>query len=219
MFKYILSLIGFGPKVDAAVAQRATTPPGPYGLRLGLSAVIDLSVLGLDKENLSMPPSKETFVITGHGTVEDGLVHRFYDDDHRMLQVVCEEGSMEPREVMLYQAWDDVQPVTDAEWNAWEGPHGKMRRATYDAEGTVFERVWGEPSTPIAPLVEFTETVVTDEGSKKLFQKTMSYRRVLPNGLTESLLIISVRDLASNDRGSISFMVGNTLAVADVRSV
>lgn len=218
MFKHLLSLIGFGPKTEAPV-ERKTTPAGPYGLRLGLSAMLDLSVLGLDRESLSMKPSSEKFIITGHGTVEDGLVHRFYDDGHRMLQVVCGEGSMEPREVTLYQAWDEVQPVTEAEWNDWEGARGKMRRATYDAEGTVFERVWGEPSTPIAPLVEFTETVVTDDGSKKLFQKTMSYRRELPNGLIESLLIISMRDLDSNDRGSISFMVGNTLAVADVKPV
>lgn len=217
MLQFIKGLLGLG---KAAEPERKTTPAGPYGLRLGLSAQVDLSVVKLDRESASMPISSESFVITGHGTIDGGLVHRFYDDDHRMLQVVCKDGNPAiVQEVALYQAWDEVVPVTAAEWDGWEGTDGKMRRATYDADGTVFERVWGEPSTRIAPLVEFTEEVTTEDGTKRLFQKTMSYRRRLPNGVTENLLVISVRDLDSNDRGSISFMVGNTLTVADVRPV
>lgn len=220
MLAFLKSLFGLGPK-DAPAKASVRSEPGPMGLSLGLAATIDVNAYRLDEGSLpmGMPPSR--IVITGHGVSAldgGGILHRFYDDDGRILQILCVDSLENVTEAMILVPWDSVVPQTDREWNSWEAPGGKMRGVTYDADGIEFERVWGEPTSRDVPPVEFTERVVADEGPvKRVHQKTMAFKRKLPNGNAENLLIISERDLASNDRGSIGFMLGYGLAVADVR--
>ena len=221
-FKKLMARL-FGGGVPALPAPQArTSSPGPLGLRLGKAVSMNLDVLRLDEENLSIKgiTPREMF-ITGHGVAKldgGGLLHRFYDDEGRILQFVCMDSVENPTEVMILLPWDSVTPQTEREWNNWEGPGGKMRAARYDAEGTVFDRYWGDPSSPDIPLVEFTETIDADEGPRKfVHQKTMAFRRSLPNGNSESLLIISEQDQASADRGLIGFMLGYGLSSNDVR--
>lgn len=228
MFDFIKKLIAkwFGGSAPAPAlpAPKRRTEPGPMGLFLGRSFTMNLEMLSLEAESLSWKEEIDPdMVITGHGVTNldgGGILHRFYDDDGRILQVVCNGSIDNPTEVMLLLPWDSHTPQTDREWNNWEGPGGKMRARTYDAEGTVFERVFGDPSTPDVPLIEFTETIDADEGPRKrVHQKTMSFKRSLPSGNVENLLIISERDLASDERGSLGFMLGYGLAVGHVKSV
>ena len=91
--------------------------------------------------------------------------------------------------------------------------------AIFEAGGFGFERVWGQPDTPWVPPAEFTEEVTVSEGPvRRLHQKIMPYRREV-GSLLETLIIAVERDLASNDRGSVTFMIGYGLAISDVNPV
>jgi len=218
IFKAIQEMLG---GAETPAGPRA--PVGPFGLTLGRA--VSLDVMGLKvAQGLALPPPSETLVVTGYGIASlDGgtAVHRFYDDEHTMLQVMCENGvgPESVREVMLLRPWDTVSPASEAEWRVWDAPGGRIGAARFEAEGLVFERVWGDPSTPWIEPAEFTEEVAVDEGPRSLIhQKVVPYRREV-SGVTENLIIAVERDLSSNDRGSVTFMIGYGLSPADVTPV
>ena len=214
----------FGAK-PAAIPEAPTAEQGPLGLGLGLAASIDLMRLRATQSTLAMPPMAETFVITGHGVVDlgDGShLHRYYDDEHVMLQVLCEGGITNDcvREVMFFHPWDSVVPQSEREWSQWDGRGGKIGLASFSADGFTFERHWGDPVDDWIEPVQFTETVVTVEGVRNIHQKVVSYRRPITGGEdNESLLIAVERDLATSDRGVVTFMIGYDVAAVDVTPV
>lgn len=217
------SLIGGASEPEPTAPRR--TQAGPFGLSLGRGVRVDIDAWHLVQGDLSAGAPPDSLVVTGHGVVDldaDGILHRFYDDDDNILQVLCvggvDEGSV--REVMLLRPWDSIVPQTPGEWSNWDGPGGRIGRRSYDADGVQFERFWGDPASEWVPPVEFVEDVTVDEGpAKRVYQKTMAYRRMLPTGGFENLLVIVERDLASGDRGSVSFMLGYGVPAADVRPV
>ena len=208
----------------SAAGAAPTSPPGPFGLSLGRAVALDTMRLRLEEKRLAMRLPPETLVITGHGVADldsSGLLHRYYDDSHTMLQVLCLGGTSDDciREVTLYHLWDEVVPATAREWAEWDGEGGKIGAAIFEADGFRFERVWGDPSTHRIPPAEFTEEVAVDEGPKRLIhQKIMPYRRDI-GPFIETLLIAVERDLASRDRGSVTFMIGYGLSPVDVTPV
>ena len=220
---WLKSLLSDAP--EAAAPQPRRTQAGPFGLSLGRAVGIDVDAYRLIEGDLSDKVPPGSLVVSGHGVVNldaSGILHRYYDDKDNVLQVVCVGGvdAASVREVMLLQPWDSVVPQTPGEWATWEGPGGRLGRRTYDADGVLFERHWGDPASEWVPLVEFVEDVTVDEGPpRRVHQKTMAYKRPLPNGVVENLVIIVERDLASGDRGSISFMLGYGVAPADVQPV
>jgi hypothetical protein len=207
-------------------AQATSTPAatGPFGLGLGRAVALDTLRLRLEESRLAMRLPPDTIVITGHGVASldaSGLLHRFYDDDGAMLQVLCSSGTSDAniQEITVYHLWDEVVPTTSAEWSRWDGPGGRIGAATFEADGFGFERVWGEPGTPWVPPAEFTEEVTVSEGPvRRLRQKIMPYRREV-GSLVETLILAVERDLASSDRGSVTFMIGYGLAISDVNPV
>jgi hypothetical protein len=213
----------FGGAKEPAGPTPRRTKEGPFGLSLGRAVTFDLIRLKIAGDALAMGVPPERMVISGHGSVDLGggsLLHRFYDDNDRMLQVVCNGSVDEVQEVMLLQPWDNVVPATQGEWLAWLGPNGKMGQAKYNADGIIFDRVWGDPNTPWIPAVEFVEDIVVDEGAdKSIHQSSMAYKRILPGDVTENLIIIAERNLALSDPGDIAFMVGYSLSPADVTPV
>jgi len=212
-------LFGGGSKGPAP-----TSPAGPLGLTLGRAASLDVMRLRLEEARLAMKLPPDTLVITGHGVASldsASVIHRFYDDNHTTLQVLCVGGIGDEsvREITLYHLWDEVVPTTPGEWAVWDGPNGKIGQAVFEADGFRFERVWGDPTTAWIPPAEFTEEVTVDEGPQRLIhQKIMPYRREV-GPIVETLLIAVERDLASNDRGSVTFMIGYGLSMADVTPV
>jgi len=197
---------------------------GPFGLSIGRAVAFDTMRLRLDADRLAMDLPPESLVITGHGVAEldgQGLLHRYYDDKHSMLQVLCNGGIGDENigEITLYHLWDELVPATDAEWARWDGPGGKIGAASFEADGFRFERVWGDPSTPWIPPAEFTEEVSIGQDSPRLIhQKIMPYRREI-GPVIEALIIAVERDLASRDRGSVTFMIGYGLASSDVTPI
>lgn len=217
VFKRLTGL--FGDKSSPAPAKA-----GPFGLGLGRAVSFDLLRLKLELDKLAMRPPAETLVISGHGVAAldvSAVIHRYYDDDNTILQVLCSDGTGDEsiREITLFHPWDVVVPSSPAEWAAWDGPNGRIGAAVFEADGFRFGRVWGEPTTAWVQPAEFTEEVTVGDGDTRLIhQKIMPYRRQVGT-LVENLLITVERDLASHDRGSISFMIGYGLAKADVTPV
>jgi hypothetical protein len=214
VFKSLKGLFGGGSTPEVPDV------PAPLGLRVGRAVSMDVMRLRLETSRLAVAIPSETMVITGHGTATldgAGQIHRFYDDSHTMLQILCVGGITDDciREVTLYVPWDEVVPTTASEWARWDAQGGHIGSALFEADGFRFERVWGEPSTPWISPAEFVEEVVTEDGRKSIHQKVVPYRREV-GGLVETLMLAVERDLASQDRGSVTFMIGYGLAKADV---
>ena len=217
------SRFGGRPEPDALPDER-----GPLAVAIGHALEID--VLGLQAdltggEPAMGPPTGGAFVVAAHGTAPldaDTELHRYYDDEHRMLQVMVPPGGGEADvlDLSLYAPWDSVAPMNRAEWDRWTGPDGLIGRAEYDADGIAFERFWGE-GPERAPLVEFTEAVEDGETRREIHQRCMLYAR--PVGRAQEMLLINIeRDLATRARaegGSVEFLIGYGLGPGDVRRV
>lgn len=197
---------------------------GPFGVGIGRAVTLDLIRLRLEETRLANGLPPETLVISAHGVADlDGAstIHRYYDESGAMLQVLCAGGIGDDniQEVTLYHPWDEVVPTTEAEWAGWSGHGGRMGAAVFEADGFRFERVWGEPATPWVQPAEFTETVTAEDGAERhVHQKIVPYRREVGTAI-EALIIAVERDLASADRGSVTFMIGYGLQISDVTPV
>lgn len=215
MFKTLRGLFTGGDTPDEPPAQ------APFGLAVGRAVSVDVMRYRLEAPRLAVEVPSETLVVTAHGTAAmdgDGVLHRFYDDANTMLQVLCVGGVTDDciREITLYVPWDEVVPASPAEWARWDGQGSAIGAAVFEADGFRFDRVWGDPSTPWISPAEFVEDIRTAVGpGRSIHQKLVPYRRQV-GPLIETLVLSIERDIASQDRGSVSFMIGYGLARADV---
>ena len=201
---------------------------GPLACAIGGAFRID--TLGIEASLASGEPAMGApaggdFIVTAIGVARlDGAseLTRYYDDDHRMVQVIAAPGGGADTitDVSLYAPWDSVVPAGRAEWDRWTGPRGLIGAPSYDADGIVYARYWGSGNAQ-ADLVEFVETV--DDGSTKrdIHQRCMLYARDVGTG--EEMLLINIeRDLSHHAReegGAISFIIGYGLGTADIERV
>jgi hypothetical protein len=219
----IRSPFGGGRKEPDLPAER-----GP--LRCAISGAFDIDTLGLQAslaagEPAMAPPMGGPFIVSAVGTARlDGNseLTRYYDDDHRMLQVIAAPGGgpESVTDVSLYTPWDSVVPGGAGEWTRWTGPRGLIGAPTYDADGILFTRYWGTGADQ-ADLVEFVETVDDGERQRQIHQRCMLYSR--PVGAGEEMLLLNIEaDLdavARREGSSIEFLIGYGLGVADVQRV
>ena len=206
------------------------TPRGRGPLDLAIGHAVEIDTLGLEAdlaagEPAMGPPRGGPFVVVAHGVARldaDTELHRYYDDDHAMLQVMAPPGGGEGEvlDVSLYRPWDSVAPMTRSEWDGWTGPDGLIGQRRYDADGIAFERFWGEGEEK-APLVEFTEQVDDGEATRSIHQRCMLYSR--PVGAGEEMLLLNIErdiaDHAAHEGGSIEFLIGYGLGPADIRKI
>ena len=204
-------------------------------LRLAIGHAVDIDTLSLQSDLLGAEPAMGApergpfaggaFVVEAHGVASmdaDTELHRYYDAEHRMLQVLTPPGGGEADvlDVSLYAPWDSVAPMGRAEWDRWTGPNGLIGAPRYDADGIAFTRYWGEGEEH-APLVEFVEEVDDGEARRSIHQRCMLYAR--PVGRVEEMLLLNVeRDLADRSRSegaSVEFLIGYGLGPAAIRRV
>ncbi|GGC41258.1 hypothetical protein GCM10011371_30860 [Novosphingobium marinum] len=218
----IRSLFG-GRKKDSLPEER-----GPF--RCAINGAFHLDTLGLQASLASGEPAmgapeSGNFVVTAIGTAQldaGAELTRYYDDEHRMLQVIAPPGAGPESiaDVSFYAPWDSVVPAGQGEWDRWTGARGLIGAPEYDADGILFTRYWGEGEDH-ADLVEFVEKVDDGETAREIHQRCMLYAR--PVGKGEEMLLLNIeRDLAVTARqqgSSIEFLIGYGLGAADVHRV
>jgi len=207
--------------------QRPSAPErGPLGVAIGGGIEIDTLSLQatLAGHATSLPvPTGGMMIVAAYGEAQlgaDAHLARYYGDDDTILQVMTPSGrpGEDLLDVSLYRPWDSVVPTSAAEWSRWRGPQGRIGQPRFDADGTLFERFWGE-GPGRADLVEFVEDVDGLDGRRSIHQSCMLYARALGEG-REMLLLNIERDLgarASAEGASIEFLVGYGLLPADIR--
>ncbi|WP_064692981.1 YjfK family protein [Rhizobium aegyptiacum] len=201
---------------------------GPLSAAIGGALEIDFLSLEADAlggEPAMRLPRSGPFIIAGYGEVPldaATVLSRYYDEENRMIQVMSASGK--PGEaiddISFYQPWDSVVPAGQSEWNRWTGPGGLIGQPSYDADGILYNRFWGD-GPERAQLVEFVEKVSDGEAQRSIHQTCMLYYR--PLGSTREMLLINVErdlDLGQAQAGSsVEFLIGYGLAPADVRRV
>ncbi|BCH61233.1 hypothetical protein RvVAR0630_38570 [Agrobacterium vitis] len=201
---------------------------GPLGAVIG--GALDLDFLSLEADALgaqpAMPlPQSGAFIIAAYGEVRldaASVLSRYYDENHHMIQVMSPSGMPGDgiEDISFYRPWDSVVPVSQSEWNRWTGPSGMIGAPSYDADGILFNRFWGE-GPERAETVQFVEEVEDGETSRSIHQSCMLYYR--PLGTTQEMLLINVeRDLDPSQAQagrSVEFLIGYGIGAADVRRV
>lgn len=219
----VFGLFGGGDKKDDLPAEH-----GPLGIAIG--GAIELDTLSLQAELLGGTPALEppeggvmSIVAIGRAKLDhDAELTRYYDNDDRILQVIGSPGGgLETvNDVSLYRPWDSVVPMTDAEWQRWTGPNGMIGQPTYDADGILFDRYWGDGEGRV-DLIEFTEDVNDGTATRAIHQRCMLYSRGI--GSVDEMLLLNIeREVgghASQQGGSVEFLIGYGLSPADVRRI
>lgn len=210
--------------------RKPDLPPERGPLRCAVGGAFEIDMLGVEA-SLSAgqpamgPPKGGAFIVSAIGTARlDGAneLTRYYDDDHRMLQVIAPPGSGPEAiaDVSLYAPWDSVVPGGAGEWARWTGTDGLVGAPTYDADGIMFARYWGTGNEH-TDLVEFVETIDDGEGQRQIHQRCMLYSRAV--GAGEEMLLLNIESdlghIARQEGASIEFLIGYGLGVADVHRV
>ncbi|WP_425285177.1 DUF2491 family protein [Aureimonas jatrophae] len=217
-------MFGWGAGSESPRAQAPER--GPLGVALG--GGIDVDTLSLQAtlagHETSVPvPAGGMMIVAAYGEARlggDAHLARYYGDDDTILQVMTPSGrpGEDILDVSLYRPWDSVVPAGAAEWSRWRGPQGRIGQPRFDADGTLFERFWGDGPGQ-ADLVEFVEDIDDANGRRAIHQSCMLYARPLGEG-REMLLLNIERDLAAraaSEGASIEFLIGYGLLPADIR--
>ncbi len=177
-------------------------PPRPKTLpqvgeaTLGRALRLDASMLEAMEAALGESVSPD-LVITGQGLVEmadetgTSWLHRFYDDEDRMLQAIT--GSRDGGDA---EEWSFYVPA-GSEHLPQDGRVGdwidRLSRPEIEHDGERFDRLWYEGDDRTQPPVRFVETVYEradmTEG-REIVQECMVYGREAPQG--ELLLLALV---------------------------
>ena len=185
-------------KLMKGVRGEAAAPALPVIGQAGLGRAvrIDPSMLAALEAATGEPVSPD-LVITGQGVIEladetsDATwLHRFYDDEHRMLQAMTTEA--DGGDVL---EWSFYVPAGAEYPNVGEGARAlrtRLTKASFVHEGRPYARLWYEGDESDQPPVEFTEVVYEEadmSDGRALPQACMVYGREAAQG---ELLLLAI---------------------------
>ena len=211
--------------------KKESERPRVHGpLQCAIAGAFQIDTLGIEAALVSGEPAMGApvggpFIVAAVGAAQldaNSELTRYYDDDHRILQVMAAPGGGPDAiiDVSLYMPWDSVVPAGAGEWSRWTGSDGLIGAPKYDADGIHFSRYWGAGSDH-ADLVEFVETVDDGNLQRRIHQRCMLYSRRV--GSADELLLLNIEsdleDSARDEGSSIEFLIGYGLGVADVQRV
>jgi hypothetical protein len=139
----------------------------------------------------------DTLHIAAQGRVSlgaDGYVHRFYTDDHLMLQMVSPDAEGQGADdFTLFGPWSSEYPPDGAARRRWSD---RLRARTFGgAELPEYRRFWFGDQDERQDPVSFWETVYDDRTgahSRRIYQTCMLFARDLPGEGRELLLAMEM---------------------------
>lgn len=161
---------------------------------------------------------RDTLEVTAQGLVDlgaDGFVHRFYTDDHLMLQMVSPDPQgRQADDFTVFAPWSSAYPPDARARRTWGD---RLRARTFTDEGLPdYRRYWfGEADARQDP-VSFWENIHDDRSGqhpRRIFQTCMLFSRELPGEGRELLLAIEMEP----ERGDLTHevMLGIPLNVGE----
>ncbi|ADL02267.1 Protein of unknown function DUF2491 [Brevundimonas subvibrioides ATCC 15264] len=163
--------------------------------------------------------------ITAQGTIalDSGQhVHRFYTDDHVMLQAMSDDPSgAEAYDFSLFIPWTSAYPPGETERRIWRD---RLSEPVFDGapeELPAYPRFWFSESDARQPPVTLWETIWDDRTAttpfSRIFQTCMLYARDLAGGRELMLALEMEPEKATGKSADISheIMVGIPLEMAE----
>lgn len=213
MFKRLFGRSGQADPVNALPVVRDVS--------LGRTVWVDTLAWKRLGAETKFPLDRDTLVITAQGLVplnEGGFVHRFYTDDHLMLQLVSDdrEGTA-VSDCTLFAPWESEYPGDRADRDLWLA---RLRGRTFSGYGLPeYRRLWFGDDAPSQDPVTFWEELHDDRDGRvdrRIFQTCMLFHRDLPGGGRELLLAIEMEP--ENEAVSHEVMVGVPLEFGEFKA-
>lgn len=162
---------------------------------------------------------RDTLEITAQGVVrlnEGDYVHRFYTDDHIMLQAVSSDAKgLQANDFTLFLPYASHYPSTAEEKRVWIE---RLSHPTFTEPGLqVYHRFWYPEADGVQPPVTFWEEVFADRAAEtpyaRIYQSCMLYVRDHGDEGRELLLAIA-QDTEGGDYTH-EVMIGVPLGMAE----
>lgn len=139
----------------------------------------------------------DTLEITAQGLIDlgaDGFVHRFYTDDHLMLQMVSPDPQgRQADDFTVFTPWASAYPPDARARRVWAD---RLRASTFTDDGLPdYRRYWFGDADARQDPVSFWEEVYDDRSgrhTRRIFQTCMLFARDLPGEGRELLLAIEM---------------------------
>ncbi len=200
--------------------------PTPFGLRIGAAVDIDTLPLRMHAGDLHVKLPEETMIIVAQGYIDlgDGThVHRYYNSDDAMIQVLTvggvEEGHVE--ELTLFVPHQSFYPDSEGAWAQWTADGGKLGAPSYRLDdGTEYSRIWFDTTEGHAKPVIFTEAIYEDPDSdecSEIVHSIMLFGRNLEQGKKNEYLLVSVEDYEGER--TVELMVGVDIETANMKVI
>jgi hypothetical protein len=166
---------------------------------------------------------RDALEITAQGVITlDGgqYVHRFYTDDHIMLQAMSDDAEGQAAyDFTLFTPWSSAYPPGDRERRLWSD---RLSEPTFDGapEGLpAYPRLWFSESDARQAPVTLWETIYDDRAATtpyaRIFQTCMLYARDLSGG-RELMLALEMQPDGGETTHEI--MIGIPLEMAEFRA-
>jgi hypothetical protein len=166
---------------------------------------------------------RDALEITAQGVIVlDGgqHVHRFYTDDHVMLQAMSDDAEGEAAyDFTLFTPWSSAYPPGERERRMWSD---RLSEPTFDGAAEdlpAYPRLWFAESDARQPPVTLWETVYDDRTATtpyaRIFQTCMLYARELAGG-RELMLALEMQPDGGETTHEI--MIGIPLEMAEFRA-
>jgi hypothetical protein len=205
-----------------ASREPSATLPTVRNVTIGRSVVLDPLAWRRFRGETRFTLDRDALTVTAQGLIalDDGaFVHRFYTDDHVMLQAVSDDREgVTANDFTLFTPWSSDYPADGAARRAWAD---RLRARAFTAEGLPsYDRFWfGLDAAEQAP-VTFWEEVFDDRASEtpyaRLYQTSMLFARDLPQEGRELLLAVTVEP----EKGDLThdIMIGLPLSVGEFKA-
>ena len=166
---------------------------------------------------------RDALEITAQGVVAlDGgtFVHRFYTDDHVMLQAMSDDAAGQSAyDFTLFMPWSSAYPPGERERRLWSDRLSEPVFEGGPEDLPAYPRLWFAESDARQPPVTLWETVYDDRAATtpyaRIFQTCMLYARDLAGG-RELMLALEMQP----DEGETTheIMIGIPLEMAEFRA-